>query len=227
MILMTEGDIDEAASRLRSLMNIKHDAPLMVDTTLRVRFAKESFVQDTIALAGQRSDIRQIEKKLEVMRLQQELQQYQSRPEFRIRFDHMQPIGAGMPTQFTAMAMVSIPIAPWSSKMYKSEARGMSYDIEAMKRNKQSILVEARGMLAGMAAQLTRMEQQLDNYRLRIIPALEKNYQASRLAYEENREQLPVVIDGWEAMNMAQLEYTDKLTEYYQMMVRYEKEVER
>ncbi len=227
MILMTEGDIDETASRLRSLMNIKHDAPLMVDTTLRVRFAKESFVQDTIALAGQRSDIRQIEKTLEVMRLQQELQQYQSKPEFRIRFDHMQPIGAGMPTQFTAMAMVSIPIAPWSSKMYKSEARGMSYDIEAMKRNKQSILVEARGMLAGMAAQLTRMEQQLDNYRLRIIPALEKNYQASRLAYEENREQLPVVIDGWEAMNMAQLEYIDKLSEYYQMLVRYEKEVER
>jgi len=74
---------------------------------------------------------------------------------------------------------------------------------------------------------LTRMQQQLENYKQRIIPALEKNYQATRVAYEENREQLPAVIDSWEALNMSQLEYTDKLSDYYQMIVRYEKEVER
>ncbi len=227
MMLMTEGDIEESASRLRSLMNLPQNTPLMVDTTMNVRFTQGALAQDTIALASQRSDVRQLEKTIEVMRLQQQLQQYQAKPEFRVRFDHMQPIGAGMPTQFTAMAMVSIPIAPWASKMYKSEVKGMSYDIEAMKRSKDAILVETRGMLAGMAAQLSRMERQLENYRLRIIPALEKNYQASRVAYEENREQLPAVIDAWEAMNMAQLEYTDKLNEYYQMIVRYEKEVER
>jgi len=160
------------------------------------------------------------------MRLNQELQRIQSKPDFRLRFDHMQPIG-NMPTQFTAMAMVSIPIAPWSSKMYKSEVRGMYYDIEAMKRGRESILVETRGMLTGMAAKLKAMQLQLDNYSTKIIPALKKNYETEMLAYEENREQLPMVIDGWEAMNMAQIEYLNKREEYYLMIVSYEKELEK
>ena len=103
----------------------------------------------------------------------------------------------------------------------------MNYDIEAMNRGRQAILVEARGMLAGMSAQLTRMQQQLGNYRMKIIPALRKNYETTMLAYEENRESLPNVINGWEAMNMARLEYLDKLRDYYLMIVRYEKEIER
>lgn len=138
----------------------------------------------------------------------------------------MQPIG-NMPTQFSAMAMVSIPIAPWSSKMYKAEVRGMQYEIEAMKKGREAILTETRGMLAGMANQIIRMEQQLGNYETKIIPALRKNYQTLMLAYEENREQLPIVIDGWEALNMAQMEYLEKMEAYYTMIVSYEKELEK
>ena len=138
----------------------------------------------------------------------------------------MQPLG-NMPTQFTAMGMVSIPIAPWSSKMYKAEVKGMQYDIEAMKKGREALLLETRGMLAGMSVQLIRMQQQLDNYQTKIIPALRKNYQTLMLAYEENREQLPIVIDGWEALNMAQMEYLEKLEGYYNMIVNYEKELEK
>jgi hypothetical protein len=47
------------------------------------------------------------------------------------------------------------------------------------------------------------------------------------LAYEENREQLPVVIDGWEALNMVQIENLNKLESYYLMIARYEKEIEK
>ena len=47
------------------------------------------------------------------------------------------------------------------------------------------------------------------------------------LAYEENREQLPIVIDGWEALNMAQMEYIEKNQEYFNMIVSYEKELEK
>ena len=132
-----------------------------------------------------------------------------------------------MPQQFSLMAMVSIPIAPWSSKMYKAEVKGMQYDIEAMKRNREALLIEARGRLVGMVQHLARMQQQLENYNTKIIPALRKNYEILMLAYEENREQLPMVIDGWEAMSMAQLEYLDKLEEYYNMIVSHEKELEK
>ena len=227
MSLMAAGEIEQAAFTLRAIMNLPPDAEIRIDTTTRVRFEQSNFPSDTASLRTQRSDVRQLEKTIEVMRLNQELQRYQSKPEFRFRFDHMQPYAGGMPSQFTAMAMVSIPIAPWSSRMYKAEVKGMEHSIEAMKKGREAVLTETKGMLAGMAAQLRRMEQQLDNYQTRIIPALRKNHQAAQVAYEENRETLTMVVDGWEALNMAQLAHLDKLTEYYEMIVRYEKEVER
>jgi len=226
MILMTQGDIEEKQFRLKTLMNLSPDAKIMVDTTMRVQFESSQIIYDTAALSAQRSDVRQIDKTIQVMQFNQQLQRSQAKPDFKIRFDHMQPLG-NMPTQFTAMAMVSIPIAPWSSKMYKSEVKGMQYDIEAMRKGREALLIETRGMLAGMAARLIRMQQQLENYNTKIIPALRKNYQTMMLGYEENREQLPIVIDGWEAMNMAQMEYLNKLDEYYTMIVSYEKELEK
>lgn len=226
MILMTQGDIDEKQFRLKTLMNLPPDASIVVDTTTRVSYDPSQIMYDTAALSAQRSDVKQIEKTIQVMQLNQQLQSYQAKPDFKIRFDHMQPIG-NMPTLFTAMAMVSIPIAPWSSRMYKSEVKGMQYDIQAMKKGREAILIESRGMLAGMAAKLNRMQQQLVNYDTKIIPALRKNYQTMMIGYEENREQLPIVIDGWEALNMAQLEYLNKLEEYYTMIVSYEKQIEK
>lgn len=227
MILMTQGDIEEDRFRLITLMNLSPYATIMVDTATQVHYEPNQIVYDTAALSAQRSDVRQLDRTIQVMRLNQQLQSYQAKPDFRIRFDHMQPIGDMMPKQFTAMAMVSIPIAPWSSKMYKSEVKGMQYDIEAMKKGREALLIETRGMLAGMASKLNRMQQQLENYNTKIIPALKKNYETLMLGYEENREQLPIVIDGWEAMNMAQMEYLNKLDEYYTMIVSYEKELEK
>jgi cobalt-zinc-cadmium efflux system outer membrane protein len=226
MLLMTQAEIEDQSYKLKSLISLSPADSIMIDTTTVVAFKSDQIINDTIALSEQRSDIRQINETIATMQLSQLLQQSQAKPDFKIRFDHMQPIG-NMPTSFTAMAMVSIPIAPWSSKMYKAEVKGMQYDIEAMKKGKEAILLETRGMLAGMSRQLTRMNQQLDNYNRKIIPALRKNYQTLMLAYEENREQLPIVIDGWEALNMAQMEHLNKLEEYYIMIVNYEKELEK
>jgi hypothetical protein len=103
----------------------------------------------------------------------------------------------------------------------------MTYNIEAMKKNREAILLETKGMVTGMARQLTSMKQQLVNYETRIIPALRRNHQTLFLAYEENREQLPMVIDAWEALNMSQMDYLDKLEKYYEMIVAYEKEIEK
>lgn len=226
MQTMTLGEIEEKQFRLKGLMNFPPEADIQIDTTTRITYEANQLMYDTASLGSQRSDVKQINQTIEAMRLNQLVQQSQAKPEFRVRFDHMQPLGK-MPTQFTAMAMVSIPIAPWSSKMYKSEVRGMQYDIEAMKRGREAILIEARGMLAGMAARLTRMQEQLANYETKIIPALRKNYETVMLAYEENREQLPIVIDAWEALNMSQMDYVERLGEYYNMIVSYEKELER
>lgn len=226
MLLMTRAEIEEKRYRLKSLMNLPASDSIMIDTTTTINFVSSPVIYDTAALAEHRSDVQQINQTIEVMQLNQRLQKLEAKPDFKIRFDHMQPIG-NMPSQFSAMGMITIPIAPWSSKMYRAEVKGMQYEIEAMEKAREAILIEARGMLAGMSSQLSRMKQQLENYETKIIPALRKNYETLMLAYEENREQLPIVIDAWEALNMAQITYLETLQEYYSMIVRYEKELEK
>ena len=175
--------------------------------------------------AARRHDVRQMERTIESMKLNQRLQGMAAKPDFKIRFEHMSPRGEGMPQQFSAMAMVTIPIAPWSSKMYKAETKGMQYEIEGMKKARQALLVETMGMLQGMRRQLIRMDQQLESYQTKIIPALQRNLNGLMVAYEENREQLPMVIDAWEAVNMAQMTHLEKLEDYYKMIVSYENEL--
>lgn len=226
MLLTTHGEIEEKSYRLKSLANLPASDSIMIDTATVVSFRPVSVSKDAAILSEQRSDIRQIDQAIETVRLNQQLQKSQAKPDFRIRFDHMRPIGE-MPSQFSAMVMVSIPIAPWSSRMYNAEVKGAHYEIEALKQSREAILTEARGTLSGIASRIMTMQQQLDNYRTKIIPALRKNYQTLMLAYEENRAQLPIVIDGWEAMNMSQMEYLEKLEEYYKMIVSYEKETEQ
>jgi outer membrane protein, heavy metal efflux system len=226
MLLMTRSSIEDKSHRLKALMNLPSSDSIMIDTTTVIDFRTDNISQDTMGLSNHRSDIAQIDQTIEVMRLNQMLQKSKAKPDFKIRFDHMQPIG-DMPKQFTAMAMVSIPIAPWSSKMYKAEVKGMQYDIESMRKSREGIVKETRGMLSGMVSQLSGMKQQLENYDKKIIPALRRNYQSLMLAYEENREQLPIVLDGWEALTMAQMEYLTKMEEYYMMIVNYEKELEK
>lgn len=226
MILETNSEIEEKRFRLKALMNDPSGEMLKIDTTTNVSFDPSKLVYDTASLVSNRSDVQQINRSIKVMQQNQLLQRAQAKPDFRIRYEHMQPIG-DMPMQFSLMAMVSIPIVPWASKMYKSESAGMNYEIEAMKKEQEGILLETKGMLIGIATQLKRTQQQLSNYQTKIIPALRKNYETVMLAYEENREQLPIVIDGWEAWNMAELEYLEKLQNYYSMIVQYEKEIEK
>jgi cobalt-zinc-cadmium efflux system outer membrane protein len=226
MTLMTKSEISEKEYRLKALMNMEPDAVFKLDTLTQVVFDPNKIAKDTASLRTNRSDVQQINRSIEVMLQNQILQNSQAKPDFRIRYEHMQPRG-DMPMQFSLMAMVSIPIVPWASKMYKSEVAGMNYEIEAMKKEQAGILLEARGMILGMASQLKRMQQQLSNYELKIIPALRKNYETLMLSYEENREQLPIVIDGWEALNMAQMDYLEKMQDYYSMIVSYEKEIEK
>jgi outer membrane protein, heavy metal efflux system len=226
MRYMTEGEIDQAMVRLKALMNVDYSRHIAVDTTIQITF-NPGETYDTLDLHERRSDVRQLDQTINTMRLNQELQQRSARPDFKIRFEHMQPRDSEMQKLYSAMAMITIPIAPWSSKMYKSEVRGMNAEIEAMKLNRQAILNEARGMIAGMQIQLSRMAQQLENYNSKILPALRKNYETTMLAYEENREQLPSVLDGWEAYSMARMEYLNKQREYYAMIVAYEKALEK
>lgn len=226
MIYMTENEIIQKNITLNLLMNLPKDTRFAIDTVFRDFSAVELQV-DTAILASNRSDIRQLNNTIQSMRYAVKLESYQKKPDFRIRYNHMAPLGQMMPSAFTIEGMVSIPIAPWSSKMYKANVKGMNLQIEAMKRGREAILNEAQGMAAGMAWEIQTTRKQLDNYERKIIPALERNYETVMLAYEENREELPFVIDAYEALIMSQTQYLDVMRRYYQMIVSYEKQLEK
>lgn len=65
----------------------------------------------------------------------------------------MVPFGTD-PQQFSLMAMVSIPIVPWSSKMYKSSVLGLNFEIDALKAQQQILLNEVSGNMQNLKIML-------------------------------------------------------------------------
>ena len=226
MMLMNDNQIVQKNILLDQLMNFPNDFRFSIDTALQVKkFIGE--VVDTISLAEDRSDVQRIDKSIQSLKLNLALENYQSKPDFNISFNHMFARGAGMPNQFMLLGMISIPIAPWSSKMYKANVRGMGREIEAMKYERTSLLNELRGMASSEASEIVTLSKQIENYETRIVPALKKNYETLMIAYEENREELPVVIDAWETLNATQMQYLDTVQKYYETIVSYEKILEK
>src|SRR5687768_7352978 len=86
MILMTRSDIEDKSYRLKALINLPASDSIMIDTTTAVDFSASQIVSDTTSLRDQRSDIKQINQTIEVMRLNQQLQRFQSKPDFKIKF---------------------------------------------------------------------------------------------------------------------------------------------
>lgn len=226
MILMSENEIRSRKIALNALMYRPAMTPLEIDTAAEVMF-KPLVALDTVTLAGRRSDILQMDRSIEAMNLSIKQMRQDAKPDFRLRFEHMMPRASMMPNQFTFMGMLSIPIAPWSSGMYKSEVRAMTLEARAMEQQKAGMLTEMVGMSKAMESDLTSMQQQLANYATRILPALDKNLKASMLSYQENKETLAGVINAWEALNMTQMNFVDLQQRFYKMITDYEKSIER
>ena len=184
-------------------------------------------VPTTEEIGDARSDIRRVDRQILSMQAGIEAQKTQTRPDLKLSFNHMSPLSSMMPQMFTAMGMISIPIVPWASRGYKAEIKGMQLDIEAMRAERAGMLNDTQGMVAQTLTEIRSLQTQLSNYETRIIPALRRNYDTQLIAYEQNKGELPVVIDAWETLNMTQLDYLTRLQDYYRLIVSYEKELEK
>src|SRR6267142_2349333 len=144
---MNDNQIVQKNILLNLLMNVPGDLRFSIDTAnLKKQFLPEG--TDTAGLAERRSDVRKIDKTIQVMKLNRVMENYQSKPDFNLSFNHMFARGNGMPNQFMLLGMVSIPIAPWASKTYKSNIQGISKEIEAMKSERAAIQNELQGVTA-------------------------------------------------------------------------------
>ncbi len=225
MVRMQEGEIAKARAWLNSLMNQPGNADFAIDTSINPVF--NPALHDTTSLAGVRGDIKKMDAGIESMQLSIEAMKAEKNPSFKIQFDHMNSFDKMMPKAYSVMAMMSIPIAPWSSKMYKSDTKAMQYNVQAMEKEKSAMLQETQGMLYGMQYEILTMQKRILGLETKIIPSMQKSLDVNFLNYQENKLQIPVVIDSWEALNMLQNDLLDEKLKLYQMIVDYEKELYR
>jgi len=194
METMLFGDMKMKNVELNTLMASDESFVFDIDTALITRTYELPLV-DTSLISSSRSDIKQFDASVGLVKLQQQYENSKRLPDFGISFSHMESLGA-MPNQYSAMGMITIPIAPWASKEYKSNIKGLDNTAKAISFQKQSLINETSGMIASLQTQIKSIKQQLANYKNNIIPAYYKSYQASMIAYEQNTEVLFVVLDG-------------------------------
>ena len=226
MLTMPEAEIAKAKAYLNALMNREGNTDFVIDTNYTPDFTP-STLYDTASLATQRKDVLRMNESIRSMQYNIESMKMERKPEFKIQFDHMSPLSSMMPQAFGVMGMISIPIAPWSKKMYQSGIRSMQYDIEAMEQERSAMLQETQGILYGMQAEIQTMQRRIKAMEVKVIPALQKTFDASFLTYQENKLSITDLISNWEALNMMQIDLLDEKQKLYQMIVDYEKELYR
>ena len=182
----------------------------------------ENITFDTTLFVNNRSDIKAIEKEMNVNVLKQETERTRLLPEFGLRFENAYG-WAKQPMQFTAMAMVRLPMAGWSAKMNKANIESLKWKNESLKQQKQMIINESTGMAYGMRTDIINKNIQIKLYEEKILPALRRNYKAYQLSYEQNTEELFELFDAWETLNMTQIEYLKELQELLSMQVELER----
>ncbi|WP_048826619.1 TolC family protein [Hymenobacter sp. DG25B] len=218
------GQLRQSTIALNTLMARDPEGEFAVDTLLPTAFAGP--YPDTAALARRRSDVRSLDRSLAVLRLNQNVEANRRRPDFGVRYDHMNGLGV-TPNQFTVMGMVSIPIAPWASREYKANTAALGYEAQAVQQQRASLLTEAAGRITTLQSDLRTKRQQVENFEKGILPALRKNYQVTLLAYQQNTAQLPAVVEALETWLQARLQYLDTQTELLNLHVRYDQELEQ
>ena len=215
MQLMLRNEINQKRIAINTVMNRSTETAFAVDTNyVWNNFNRAMF--DSVSLMKQRSDIKVIDRSIEVNKLERTAELAKLKPEFGSQYNHMTG-WARQPLMFTVMGMVKIPLAKWSSKMNKAKAESLVWQNEALRNQQQMIVNEASGMADNSFTELELKKKQMKLYEEQIIPALRRNFQTMQLGYEQNTEELFELFDAWEALNMTQMEYFDQLQKGLQM----------
>src|SRR5690606_34745955 len=128
--------LGQSAAVMNSLMNRPVNAPLQIDTSVDLLQKVVNILAiDATYLKNSRTDIRHITDEIHSMDLKNQVVSSMSNPIFGITWDNMRmpispPANNNSMYMFSVMAMISIPIAPWFPKGYKSKIRSMDFQIQ-------------------------------------------------------------------------------------------------
>jgi outer membrane protein TolC len=218
-------EISQKNIMLNTLMNRAQQTAFTVDTNIVLK-DYETAITDTATLAGARSDVKSINRNIDLQQLNAQMEYAKRKPDFGIQAAHMQSYG-GYANQYILMGSVTIPIVPWASKEYKANLKGIRYEVEELQQKKLDIMNQAQGQLAGYRTDMGSKKRQLKNYDQKIIPALQNTYKTSLQAYEQNTGDLPSVLDGIKSLQTARMSALDRLQELLILQVAYEREYEK
>lgn len=224
MRLMFENDIRLRRINLNTLMNRDKETYFDIDTTISIK-DYTNFRLDSTAFINSRSDLRAIERDIQLVGLQQQLERTKLNPEFGFRYEHMFGFG-GQPSQFTLMAIVRLSFTSWASRMSKANIESLRWRRESLRFERQTMINELSGKASSMQTEFNTKSRQLKLYEENIIPALQNNYSTMQLGYEQNTEELFELYDAWETLNMTQLEYLDQLQQLLTIQVELERILE-
>lgn len=225
MQLMYENDIKEKRIRLNALMNRNAMLPLEIDTSFQFNDYAD-LVFDKDLFYKNRSDLKALDKEINIANLQQENEKQSLKPEFGFRYENMVGFG-GQPLQYTAMIMIKLPFVSWASKMNKANIESLKWKASSLESQKEMMVNEYSGMAYGMRNEFDLNKKQIELYEQEIIPALKNNYKSMQLGYEQNTEELFMLFDAWEQLNMTQIEYFDLYTKALTMQVTLDRLVEK
>lgn len=224
MRLVFDNEIKQRRIMLNTLMNRDKMQDFDIDTSYTIKnYSTSTF--DSTTFINARSEIKAIEKDIQINYLQQNAEKAKLNPEFGLRYEHMFGFG-GLPMQYSLLGTVKIPMAKWSSKTTKANVESLKWKVEALNQQKQMIVNESTGMAYGMQNDIELKKKQIKLFDENIIPALRKNFQTMQLGYEQNTEELFTLLDAWETLNMTQLEYLQQLQDLLMMQVELERILE-
>lgn len=223
MIIMLQNDISQKRIMLNTLMSRDKNMVFEIEEAFELK-EYNSQLLDTSSISKNRSDINAIKRTMEVNQLKIDAEKSKFLPEFGVKYDHMFAFGQ-QPQQFSLMGMMTIPM-PWSTKMNKANISSFQIKNESLNWQKQMILNETVGMISGMNTELSNLNKQYNISEKSIIPSLRKNYDIAVLAWQNNTGDLFIVLDAWEALNMAQMDALDKLQSILNTQVEIEKQLE-
>jgi outer membrane protein, heavy metal efflux system len=225
MQIENDNEIQQKLISLNTLMNRDKTTTFDIDTNYTVQ-NYETEIVDTTSIFESRSDIKSIDQEIKIAQLKQQVEWSKRLPEFGIKYDNMFAFGT-VPNQFSIEGMITIPIVPWSSKMYKSNVAGINYEIAAFKKQKEALVNETSGEIISLQSQIKSKKLQVSLYKDNIIPALEKNYKTTLLAYDQNTEDLFSVLDAWQSLKMGRIEYLEMIKDLLLLQVDFEKQIEK
>jgi len=106
MIVMLQNDISQKRIMLNTLMARDKNTAFKIDENYKLKDFN-AIILDTISLSQNRSDVKAIEKTIEINQLKIEAEKTKLLPEFGVKYDQMFAFGQ-QPQQFSLMGMTAI-----------------------------------------------------------------------------------------------------------------------